>query len=136
MGTTYTKDKIKTGITYNIRVTGSTFREGVQEILKTIVSYINMGRVERNAFYTVLEREKDNEYDPNAIKVILGKYGSSKTYHVGYIPAFIAKDITEVMESQERCIEVVDTLFLGDGTNNTNVGIEIKIKAVKTKDEQ
>lgn len=83
MGITSTKDKIKTGFTYNIRVTGSTFREGVQDMLKAIVSNINTGRVPREDFYTALEREKDNEYDPNAIKVILGKYGSSKTYHIG-----------------------------------------------------
>ena len=134
MGITSTKDKIKTGLTYNIRVTGSTFREGVQDMLKAIVSNINTGRVPREDFYTALEREKDNEYDPNAIKVILGKYGSSKTYHIGYIPAFIAKDVAEVMESKERCEEVVDTLFLGDGT--ANIGVEIRIRAVEAKDEE
>lgn len=38
------------------------------------------------------------------------------------------------MESKERCEEVVDTLFLGDGT--ANIGVEIRIRAVEAKDEE
>jgi len=57
----------------------------------------------------ILEREPDNEHDPNAIKLI-GISGSNK-YFIGYIPKEISEQIvsTKLFDSVKPTLKILET---------------------------
>ncbi len=56
-------------------------------------------------FEVVLKREPDNQYDPNAIKVIMGEIRPGM--HIGYVSRDLAARLAEMIDSEEIRITAV-----------------------------
>ena len=74
------------------KVSGVTFGSR-QEALKRIEKYMQSG----SEIKTTLELDKDNEYDPNAVKVNISINGSA-AYHLGYLPKDLAVILSPVID--------------------------------------
>lgn len=48
----------------------------------------------------ILERDYDNKYDENAIKIISKKNGN--IYHLGYVPRYYAKELSKMIEEKVK----------------------------------
>jgi len=80
---------------YMVSVAGTTF-EGRQEVLQTLFALQQKAAQGHDgALAATLEREPDNRFDANAIKVIVaGK-------HIGYVPGFLAAKLAVRMSAGE-----------------------------------
>ena len=68
-------------------VAGTSHRDDIEKCKKIL-------KVNDNLY---LEREPDNRYDSNAIKVI---YTNNNTkYHIGYVPRYYSKELTQLLKS-------------------------------------
>lgn len=72
---------------YNIKIAGVSFRQ--RELGELYEADWNKVQIE-------LEEEPDNQYDPNAIKIL------ASLKHVGYLPAMVAPHVKELLNSGEK----------------------------------
>lgn len=77
--------------TFYANLTGVSFRN---EAERAAVADFDVGQVLR------LEREPDNAYDENAVKVIYEDPFSGVTYHVGYIEKGIAASLARWLDAE------------------------------------
>jgi hypothetical protein len=76
--------------------------------------------------YIYIEPEENNQYDPNACKVIHDKTGN----HIGYIKADLAKDIKQQIKQGDIFIGKAETT---GGTVNKQKGINLEIRRIHKK---
>jgi hypothetical protein len=81
-------------VSFETKVAGTTFTENGQSLLHYIANTVGVASV-----LIDLVREPDNEFDKNAIKVILYVDWSTKRYHVGYIPKKLAELLAPLMDN-------------------------------------
>lgn len=83
----YLKYHITNGldVDFTTKVVGTTFTEG-QKLLK----YLKVKAKKEDIILSVIH-EKDNQYDPNALRVDVSVTWSDKVYHLGYLSKDIAK---------------------------------------------
>lgn len=82
--------RVKSGMT--IRTTGTTF-ENRQEVL----SYIN--QYDKENLSVLLLRDKKNEYDKNAIGVVVYIRPIKRYAVIGYVPKGLAHDLAKVIDA-------------------------------------
>lgn len=112
----YGKDISK--IDFETKVVGTTFRENGQSILKYL------SEVNPKIIVLEFEREIDNKYDRNAVKVIVGILTSSKRYHIGYIPRQITDFWSYVLDRGDYRVSVKDVSIYGGSVRMENYGIK------------
>ncbi len=66
-----------------------------------------------------------NPYDEHAIKMILHKDG--KNYHVGYVPRYYAKEITELLKSNVKYSALVASLNFESQFNDEYITVTVKL---------
>lgn len=104
---------------FETRVAGTTFRDNAQNILRFLSTNVSPDDIVID-----LEREPDNPYDPNAIKVILSVTWSKKRYHIGYIPKNLAAFFVEMM-SKGIEIRVLRAIVVGGFEESANYGLRL-----------
>lgn len=93
-------------VLFETKLVGATF-ENRQKIFKFLVD-----KKLTKDINIVLEREPDNKYDKNAIKIIANVKGGTKTQHMGYIDRNLAKTLTSIMNKGIN-IEVTENEVTG-----------------------
>ena len=83
--------------TFQFRVAGVKF-EGRQDILSDLYY---KGSMRGNPIVAALEREKNNKYDSNAIKVMAGIIGEGISWHIGYVPRELAAKLAPRIDKGE-----------------------------------
>ena len=108
----------------NFRVAGISYRKAnLRKIIEWLEYDYEFDRYEDNGYLTpikseyytrnvVLEREPENEFDKNAIKVLVGKT------HLGYVPKKIARKMAKLLDTNINYI--ADLSLEEDYTGNLN----------------
>ena len=73
----------------------------------------------------LLELDSDNEYDKNAIKVILKKNG--ETYHLGYVPRYYTAELTELLKNNVQYSAMVQSLNFESKITDENITVYVKL---------
>lgn len=73
----------------------------------------------------LLEMEPTNDYDENAIKVILKKYGN--TYHLGYVPRYYAKALSELLKNNTDYSAMIQSLNFESEINDEDITVLVKL---------
>ena len=81
----------------------------------------------------LLQREPDNEYDDNAIKVLL-KTSNGGTLDIGYIPAKHAIDLAPAMDAGNKFDAKFAMKIINENTGKF-VGLVINVKDREVSDE-
>lgn len=76
----------------------------------------------------VLEAESDNQYDPNAIKVLITSI--TPTAHVGYVPKFLSKKISTLLKQGD-----VTQVLLGKPEGNLAIPLIIRYEKEGEEEE-
>ena len=110
--------------TIEVGVAGVTF-EGRQDLLMQLFIMQEAGQ----PLTGLLEREPDNAYDPNAVKVYIDSLGR---HHVGYIPKALAAHLAARMDAGEA-LPVVRARVIRSGdakkvTFGARIHIEMPVK--------
>ena len=98
-------------------VAGVTFRVEYPQNLYKIGS---LTALNNRPLMATLVREPDNEHDQNAIRVMVDNE------HVGYIPAKLAKRMSEEIDNGEPWIGVVDRMIVSP-ENPEQPGLRIRV---------
>ena len=106
-------------MSFNTKVVGTTFRPNGQNILKYLAR-----NVKSYDIVLEFEREPDNQYDPNAVKVIVGIKSSVKKHHIGYIPKDISDFFAHVIDCGRYDITVDKVTLVGGISGFDNYGME------------
>jgi hypothetical protein len=72
-----------------------------------------------------LEREPNNQYDINAIKVIVGVEWSKTKYFIGYIPRDLATILADIIDNTDYIIEIKSLIVVGSSLHG-NYGVRLK----------
>ena len=72
-----------------------------------------------------LELDKDNESDPNAIKVIFTKNGIK--YHLGYVPRYYSSYLTELLEKNIEYSAMIQSLNFESEINDEDITAFVKL---------
>ena len=108
-------------VLFSTKVAGVTFRSNAQKILEYLY------KADPKEITLKFEREPDNQYDQNAVKVIVGMSWSKKTHFIGYIPRDISAFFSYLMDSGYYDIKVESTQIIGGkdiGIKDANYGIK------------
>lgn len=81
-------------ILFEFNVAGVTFTENGQRLLKYISTYVR----DEDDVQIKLEREEDNKFDPNAIKILIKLTWTKKYHHIGYVPKELAKIFVKLLK--------------------------------------
>lgn len=73
----------------------------------------------------LLEFDSDNDYDKNAIKVILKKNG--ETYHLGYVPRYYTAELTELLKNNAQYSAMVQSLNFESKIIDENITVYVKL---------
>lgn len=112
----------------NMNVVGVTYNDRQGKLL-------HLRNHEKNAYLT-LRREKNNEYDENAIQVIahIKDDKERKPFCIGYIPReksiYLAKIIDDnkiVRVSRQKTDGIKQPFVIGSGKNGYNLGCQITV---------
>jgi hypothetical protein len=98
-------------------VAGVTFRVEYPQNLYKIGALVALNNRRLRA---TLVRELDNDHDQNAIRVVVDKE------HVGYIPAKLAKRMSEEIDNGATWIGVVDRMIISP-ENPEQPGLRIRV---------
>lgn len=81
---------------------------------KAVLAQVATALADKAEMHTRFEREPNNEYDKNAVKVMVyfGAIENTKPVQLGYVPADIAKKIAPILD---KGIEIKPHIY---GTNN------------------
>ena len=110
-----------------MRVVGTTFIEGVPEFLRKLKYNIK----DTNCILLKLVPDKENQYDTNAVSVLLSLKGIGKYKKIGYIPREKAKYIKGILESNTYRV-VISKVFLNGGVYDyENVGLAFNFYITK-----
>jgi hypothetical protein len=108
-------------IGFSTNVAGTTFVDGCNEFL----CYIRKN-VPQKALRIILEREPDNEYDANAVKVKMGLSGldNTKSKRIGYIPKDRAELISYCLLNSDKYYVATGNVRLEGGSSlKPNIGV-------------
>jgi len=72
-----------------------------------------------------LELEPENEYDENAIKVILNK--NRKKYHLGYVPRYYSKELFKLIENNIEYSAMIQSLNFESEINDEDINAFVKL---------
>lgn len=72
-----------------------------------------------------LELEPGNEYDENAIKVIINKNG--KKYHIGYVPRYYTKQLAELLNEKIEYSAMISSLNFESKLNDEDITANVKL---------
>ena len=104
---------------YHMRVVGTTFIEGVQDLLKVLRVC-----VDTRCILLKLVSEKGNIYDNNAVRVELSVRGMGGKYKkIGYIPKSKSKYVTDLLSNSIDKFVIKDVFLYGGVYDYENVGI-------------
>lgn len=87
-----------------------------------IKKYRNFLKINDNLY---LEREPNNYYDKYAIKIIYKK--DSKNYHLGYVPRYYSKDLTEMLEKNVEYSAKIKALNFESPLNDEDITAYVKL---------
>lgn len=73
----------------------------------------------------ILEREKENEYDKFAVKVICKNNG--KTYHLGYVPRYYSEQLSKQLDKNVKYSAKIKYLNFESELNDEDVTAEVKL---------
>ena len=73
----------------------------------------------------LFEMDDKNLYDEHAIKVIFHKDG--KNYHVGYVPRYYAKELTDLLKSNVKYSALVASLNFESQFNDEYITVTVKL---------
>ncbi len=73
----------------------------------------------------LLEPEPNNNYDKNAIKVILPKNGVK--YHIGYVPRYYAKELNKLLNDNIEYSAMIQSLNFESAINDEDVSAYVKL---------
>lgn len=105
-------------IIFEAKVVGTTFRPDANNILKYLYT------VDSKNIILKFEREPENKYDKNAVKVIVGLTGSNKEHFIGYIGKNLSDFFTHIIDLGEYVISVEDIKIVGgDNIGVANYGL-------------
>ncbi len=104
---------------YMVKIAGVTF-EGRQEILSGLFdAQESSAQGHGPMLAATLEREPQNQFDSNAIKVVVdGK-------HIGYVPKYLAAKLAPRMDAGEAY--AVTSVEIGGGSDGYSYGVTITI---------
>ena len=95
------------------------------------IAGMHVGKRMANAKYTnhgtrfIIEREPENEYDGNAIKVYVPVKKGKHRLGLGYVPAKIAKDLAPLMDAGKKFETRFSYKIVSD--NGVTKGLIIKV---------
>lgn len=72
-----------------------------------------------------LELEPENQYDTNAIKVILNK--NCKRYHFGYVPRYYSKELCELLKTNVEYSAMIQSLNFESEINDEDITAYVKL---------
>lgn len=72
-----------------------------------------------------LEMEPNNQYDANAIKVIFVK--QNNRYHLGYVPRYYTKELTELLKSGCEYSALIESLNFESALNDEDITAYVKL---------
>lgn len=106
-------------VVFHTNVAGTTFVKDSDKILNFLKS-----KVPEQDIRLRLEREPENEYDSNAVRVEVSVIGAKKFCKIGYIP----KEVNEVVSyalkhDEEYFLKVGNIRLFGGDTYRPNIGI-------------
>ena len=73
----------------------------------------------------ILELDQNNLYDKNALKVILIK--NNKYYHLGYVPRYYSKELTELLKNNVEYSAMVQSLNFESKINDEDISLVVKL---------
>lgn len=109
---------------FEVSVAGVTFRSDYPSNVWALSAQLVMGPVP-----VTLVREPDNEFDNNAIKVVV------RDEQVGYIPSSVSKQLAKEIDSGGRWHGVVDRVLMSPN-NPEQPGIRIKVFEIEQVERQ
>lgn len=72
-----------------------------------------------------LELEPENQYDKNAIKIILNKNGNR--YHLGYVPRYYSKQLTELLNQKIEYSAMIQSLNFESDFYDEDIVVFVKL---------
>lgn len=84
--------------------------------------YRNMLEINENL---ILEKEPNNKYDKYAIKIMFRT--CKGTYHLGYVPRYYTKQLTELLDKNIKYSARIKYLKLESLLNDENITAEVKL---------
>jgi len=87
-----------------------------------IKKYKDILKINDNLF---LEKEPNNMYDKFAIKVMYKK--DNKSYHLGYVPRYYSKDLTEMLEKDVKYSAKIKALNFESLLNDEDITADVKL---------
>lgn len=72
-----------------------------------------------------LEKESDNQYDKYAIKIIYKK--DNKSYHLGYVPRYYSKDLTEMLDKKVEYSAKIKSLNFESPLSDEDITAYVKL---------
>ncbi len=117
----YIDNKYKDKIFFETRVVGVTYAEGAQEVLKGIKE---SGHIDVDI---LLERERDNPYDINAIAVYAKR--NDVKVRIGYINRELASILSKLMD-MDIGIKVRDYQIIGGYKRGMSYGVILRYRFI------
>lgn len=106
-------------VVFSTNVAGTTFVPYSAELLKTLKT-----SVPRDKVVLFLNREPENPYDPNAVRVDISVQGSRRSHKIGYIPKDMAPFVGYALQHSERYrLDVLNINFFGGEAGKENIGV-------------
>ncbi len=96
-------------------IAGISHSKDIKKIIKDII--IN-DRLE-------LEKEPNNKFDNNAIKIMINKNG--KKYHIGYVPRYYASDLSKLLDKNISYSALVKNINFKSAINDDNITVFVKL---------
>jgi hypothetical protein len=112
-------------VLFETKVAGVTFRPDGQKILEYL------SKADSKEITLKFEREPDNLYDRNAVKVIVGMTWSKKEHFIGYIGRNISDFFTYIIETDLYDIRVGNIKIIGGdkiSIKNANYGLKFEYR--------
>lgn len=72
-----------------------------------------------------LELESNNEYDENAVKVLYKKHNI--IYHIGYVPKFYSKELTELLKTNISYSAMIQSLNINSRITDEEISALVKL---------
>lgn len=73
----------------------------------------------------ILEKEPNNKYDQYAIKIIYEN--NHKKYHIGYVPRYYAKDLTEMLNKNIEYSAKIESLNFKSDFHDEDITASVKL---------
>lgn len=114
-------------VNFSTNVAGTTFVKDSDVVMSLLQRKVPVAY--RRVF---LERERDNEYDENAVKVLVSVKGATKKFKIGYIPRDRNGVLSYVLDNQDKYRVFTSNVNIVGGTEDKpNFGIFFDYKIVK-----